>query len=382
MKQIKDTIASILYRIIALIVKLLPASNGKNHLLIIKPDEIGDYIIFRNLLPVIRRSDRFKGCKITLLANSSCKDLFQCYDQGTVDNVIWINKKKLNRDLRYRFAVLKQVRRLHTSDVLNFIYSRSILLDDGFAFVATGSNKIAMNFDKANRSEHTINLDNLIYSRIVDSGDAGTFDSIRNKQFLTQIIGNESIPVDTKLKQCDRRDKKKYFAIFLGAGNPERNWPVEYFITCAEYVKATYNLEVYVFGGPPDVERADSFLRNYRGNAINYAGKTTLLQFVHLLDDVLFMISVDTGPLHMAIANCCPVIGLFSGKYYKRYAPYPPEVATILFPLYPDTIDILIKENNPVLYNSFVTKNNTIKFISPEKVIKAIDKQMAGNGFR
>jgi hypothetical protein len=151
MKRIKDFIAQILYYAVLLIVKMLPASRGNKHLLIVKLDEIGDYMLFRNMFAYFRQSEKYKGYHITLVGNAAWKPIFDVYDATTVDDVIWLNKKPFNKDLRYRFNILRQVRSLKTSDVVNCIFSRSLILDDGFAFVATGKVKTAMKGNNANR---------------------------------------------------------------------------------------------------------------------------------------------------------------------------------------------------------------------------------------
>jgi hypothetical protein len=69
----------------------IPKSASKipsKELLIVKTDAIGDYILFRNLLPYIRNSKRFQGYKIVLLGNVIWKDLAEFYDKDFVDEFI------------------------------------------------------------------------------------------------------------------------------------------------------------------------------------------------------------------------------------------------------------------------------------------------------
>ncbi len=377
MKRIKDTIAALVYRVITLVIKLIPASAKSDRLLILKPDEIGDYVIFRNLLAAIRQSATYRNFHITLVANESCKAIFNRYDAPYVDEVIWLNKKKYNRDMYYRFSLLKSIRKSGSSHVLNFIFSRGFSLDDGMAFVATGNVKLAMNPDKSNQGENAVNVDKLIYTDIIESGGADVFDSVRNKVFLSKITGEEHITIDTKFPGMAARNPHNAFGIFLGAGNPERNWPVTHFVKAAAYLQTKYGMDVLVFGGPPDADNAALFVQQFGGRATNYAAKTSLTEYIDLLQNIRFLICVDTGPLHIAVASGCPVFGLFSGRYYKRYSPYPIEITDKFFPIYPGFIDPLIQNNDPVLFNPFKTMNNTIYMIPPEKVTDNIDRQMA-----
>src|SRR5690348_14640759 len=98
MKKAKDSIASIFYELVLAAVKLSPAKKGQAHLLLIKNDEIGDYILFRNYLKYIRNHEKYRGYRITLIGNVIWKDLFDEFDAAFVDDVIWLNKKTFNKD--------------------------------------------------------------------------------------------------------------------------------------------------------------------------------------------------------------------------------------------------------------------------------------------
>jgi ADP-heptose:LPS heptosyltransferase len=145
-------------------------------------------------------------------------------------------------------------------------------------------------------------------------------------------------------------------------------------VELCEYVWNKYNIPTYVTGGPPDVENGEKFMKLFKGTALNYVGKTTLPQLIGLMATARLTVSVDTGPLHMALAAGSPVLGLFSGKYYKRYAPYPESMDVKLVNLYPDHIDALIKTDDPVLYDPFKTLNDTIYMISAAKAIDQLKK--------
>lgn len=378
MKGIKDSIAAFLYRVLVLIVKLLPARGGTNHLLIIKLDEIGDYMLFRNQLKYFKQSGKYKNHKITLLGNIAWKAIFDEYDTNAVDDTIWITKKKFNRNLFYRFSLLKQIRHLKTSDVVNCIFSRSMILDDGFAFVAKAVNKIAMKGDNSNKGRYAINLDRLVYTDLIDAGDKRLFESIRNSSFLGKLL-SAKLPVGIGLSVIDRQSYSfhNYFVIFIGPGNKmERRWPLSHFLACAEYVYAHYKYIPVICGGPPDEPTANSFMQLYKGEAINLAGKTTLPGFIELVSKAKFLLSVDNGPVHLAAAARCPVIGLYSGVHYGRYAPYPEEVAHPFYAVYCDYVDELVSQKNDIVYDPFVMKNEFIGTIDVKKVTPYIDKMI------
>jgi ADP-heptose:LPS heptosyltransferase len=377
MKKVKNRIAALLYKTVLMAVKLLPSKKGQQHLLLIKTDEIGDYVLFHSYLKYFRQSN-YKGYKITLVGNKAWQQIFEAYDRTTVDDTIWLNKKDFKKSLGYRYSFLKQIRAQATSDVVNCIFSRNIDADDAIAWAANGAYKVAMKGDQTNRGQDAKDQDKSIYTEIIDAGDEKVFDAVRNRNFIETVLGISNIPVETKINVRPPAEPLpfRYFILFLGAGNPERKWPLDSFLQVADYARDKYSLVPVICGGPDDAPEAERFVNQYEGEAHSYAGKTSLLQLIELLSGAQFLVCVDTGALHMAAAVKCPVVGLYSGKFYGRFAPYPKEITDQFYPVYPDFVDRLIAKKDPVLYNTFIMKNDTMKMIPPVKVVLYVDEIM------
>src|ERR1700722_5235174 len=99
-------------------------------LLLIRLDDIGDYLVFRNQLEVYKASARWKSHRITLLGNESWRGLFTALDQATVDETIWVNKNRYLEDAPYRTAIWKQLRAAGYESVIAPSCVRPLLLDD------------------------------------------------------------------------------------------------------------------------------------------------------------------------------------------------------------------------------------------------------------
>lgn len=375
LKRIKDAIAAVLYHIVLFFVKILPGKRGSKHLVLIKTDEIGDYFLFRNYFENIRRSARYRDFRITLVANSAWKDILTTYDADKFDNVLWIDKKRFKKELAYRYSQLKQVRNIAATEIVNCVYSRSLLMDDGFAFVSK-ARRIAMACDDTtNRRLYMMKVDPAYYHRIIDAGDKTIFDNLRNRNFIIQLLNEQTIQARMSLeKVAPRNDLGDYCVFFIGAGNPERKWPVSYYVETAKYLADRYSITAVICGGKPDIKDAEAFVTGYGGQITNCAGKTTLPEMLEMLSTAKFLISVDTGAVHMAATVKCPVVGLFSGKFFGRFAPYPTEVFDRFYPVYPDFVDELVRRKNPVLYDVHTMKNDTMRLIPPVKIFPYIDR--------
>ena len=80
-----------LYDTVLLLATLGPRKKSVPAILLVKTDEIGDYILWRRLLPEIVQAERFRGKAIHFCGNSSWKSLFDTFDRGLVSQSIWLD---------------------------------------------------------------------------------------------------------------------------------------------------------------------------------------------------------------------------------------------------------------------------------------------------
>ena len=81
----------------------------EKRLIIFRHDGIGDYVLFRNFLEVLKKSPRFAGYKITLLGNAAWKELAEFLDKDHIDEFIWLDKKSFTVDFFYRYKKFKEI---------------------------------------------------------------------------------------------------------------------------------------------------------------------------------------------------------------------------------------------------------------------------------
>src|SRR4051812_32326905 len=102
------------------------------NILIIKPDAIGDYIIFRNFLSIIANDKKFKNHKITLVGNVIWKDFADEFDAGIINKFIPVNHKTLANEW---ISLFKEVQKTNYDILVTYCYSRAFLTDI-VAFIA------------------------------------------------------------------------------------------------------------------------------------------------------------------------------------------------------------------------------------------------------
>ncbi|MBJ7552857.1 lipopolysaccharide heptosyltransferase II [Marinomonas spartinae] len=111
-------------------------------------------------------------------------------------------------------------------------------------------------------------------------------------------------------------------AIALMAGaeyGPSKQWPLAYFHDLAKRViEAGY--QVWVLGGPKDVEGGEQIIQGLGQYAVNLCGKTKLVDAIDLLAAADKAVSNDSGLMHVAAAVGTEVHGIY-GSTSEKFTP-------------------------------------------------------------
>src|ERR1700712_2602520 len=99
----------------------------KKTLLVVKNDGIGDYVLFRNYLQVLRKSDKYKGYKIYLLGNPLFEELSRHLDASIIDGFYGCNDSFF---IKWKLLkVLYALQRLRPEEIIYTNYSRKYNID-------------------------------------------------------------------------------------------------------------------------------------------------------------------------------------------------------------------------------------------------------------
>lgn len=114
-----------------------------------------------------------------------------------------------------------------------------------------------------------------------------------------------------------------YAVLVIGASNPAKEWPADRWARLCDALLERHGLYPVLAGGRSARELAAeaSIIRAWRHQPHSTLG-WGLRDLVALIDGAALVISLDTGPLHMAVALDKPVIGLMGWNNPKRVGPY------------------------------------------------------------
>lgn len=115
----------------------------------------------------------------------------------------------------------------------------------------------------------------------------------------------------------------KFALVNPGAAWPNKRWPAERFGAIAKDLHDSHGLTPVVLWGPGERVLAEAVANASDGRAV-IASETRLPDLVALSRASSFMISGDTGPLHIACAVGTPTVSLFGPTDASRNGPWNP----------------------------------------------------------
>ena len=96
------------------------------------------------------------------------------------------------------------------------------------------------------------------------------------------------------------------------AYGPAKCWPTEKYRQLAQDLLDTFpDAMLLVFGTRDDMEAGKMITQPVGKRGINLCGKTTLKQAIAIIDDLDFMVTNDSGLMHVAAACSVPIVALF-----------------------------------------------------------------------
>jgi heptosyltransferase-1 len=100
---------------------------------------------------------------------------------------------------------------------------------------------------------------------------------------------------------------KPYIALIPGANWPNKRWPTGYFAQLAELLYQQ-GITSLITGGPDDVALAEEINNAANVPVLNLTGQTSLKQLAWVLQKARVTVGGDTGPMHLAVADCLAVV--------------------------------------------------------------------------
>ena len=321
----------------------------ENKLLIIRMDDIGDYLLFRNQLRMYKRSPRWKDQVVTLLGNTSWQPIFSEFDASGVDETVWVDKKEYLSSASYRLSLWEVLRRRGFGTVIAPSRTRPLLLDDLCMLAAAP----VRNLGSANTHIHPNwnQISDGLYQQLFRPYDTAIHEFDFNGQFTAwssdgryegRRPGFDSWFVPPPIGP--------YVLCFVGANTRSRRWPVKRWIEFIELYRRHYSSRVILAGHTPaEIEMARAIGQCTGAESI--AGTTSILEFLRWVAGAQAVLTNDTMAVHLSASVNRPTVIIANGVNYTRFTEYASAGIDNVVTVYPDVFNQIRKGTGWVSYN-------------------------------
>lgn len=294
--------------------------SGKR-LLIIKTDAIGDYILFRNFLEVLKISQIYKDYRIDLLGNVLWQDVSLKYDSPYISNFIFIKAESLYESPLQTLKTGWKLFRNNYEIVLQPTFSRTLITDGLAALTAA---KCAIGFESNTERiplKYKQKTDKF-YTRLLALPPDIYFEFNRSKYFIESVIG-KSIALNSTSIGPEETDKNGII-IFPGAGVVKREWKKENLLALIKLLQQYSAQSIYLAGSKAEILAGEYLEANLPSQSvINIIGKSSLPELIGMIANASLVIANDTSAIHIAVAAKTKSVCILGGGHFERFLPYP-----------------------------------------------------------
>ncbi len=295
------------------------------HILILRTGNIGDTACALPALAAVR--ENFPKAHLCLLTSPGPKGLPEARavldGLGLVDEIITFYKEDLARP-EFRRSLLADLRRRQFDLFILLPQERTTLkrLLRDLLFARLVGVKGALGFELAH---HFPGFDlRRLKTYVPDKNEVE-----RLLHLLARSGINGSRPFTLNLPAACQQRAEELLRPYNSSGRPvigfqvfakaqANQWPLENFAALGERLQNAYRPLFILFGGPGDRERLQDLAARFPGDKLIAAGQATVLETAALLARCHVLVTLDTGPMHLAALVGTPIVALFSARQFPK----------------------------------------------------------------
>lgn len=142
-------------------------------------------------------------------------------------------------------------------------------------------------------------------------------------RLLLRVTDAETAAMRSRLAALGVPEGKRILGINPGAtyGSAKR-WFPERFAAVADMLSSECDTAVVLMGSVPEAPLSAEIEAAMRRKAVNLAGRTTVRELMALLGCCAFLVTNDSGPMHIAAALGVPLAAIFGPTDWRKTAPW------------------------------------------------------------
>lgn len=284
-------------------------------ILIVKPSSLGDIVHSLPLLNAIK--DRFPKAEIHWVVSKGLEDLLI---GNPMVKKVWIINKDMWKRLSQITSSIQEIRILLRSlrmERYDIVIDLQGLLRSGIITGATGC-PVRIGFQEAREGSKFFYTFKIVGGKNIHAVDR----YLKIAEFLGCDSKEKCFPFplsfNSELKIENLKLDTDYAIIAPGARWKTKRWLPERFGKLASLLP----IKTVIIGARGEKGIAKDVVKYSRGKSISLIGMTDIRSLIKLIRGARFIISNDSGPMHIASALNIPVFAIFGPTDPARTGPY------------------------------------------------------------
>lgn len=313
----------------ALAAKASPPASSYQRILIVRPDSIGDFLIFSGVMEHFRTL--YPNASISMLVQNMVAPLAEVCPH--VDEVIAFDRKKVEANPAERDALLSKLQSRAFDLALYPLYSRENFWDQ-FTLGVRARRTVTIDGGFSNQGRMTQKANDLFYSELVPADPKPMLETARNDELIRNLSGGAIEPHSGPVIWLTEANRQTAASIVQGFGLGDyvaicpfaqaraRQWPTHKW---AELLEQYPDHHFVICGSAGDYSQAEELMALTRHRHLyNACGRTSIGDMAALIQSATLCISMESAPAHLAAAVGCPHVVIVGGGHFGRFMPYSP----------------------------------------------------------
>lgn len=240
-----------------------------------------------------------------------------------------LTREPLRTSLSYFLKKVTESRSYHPSEIINVRENSAI--ENVFIHAIPAKRKViyrSFEILYSNRSESRISRNTYTDDWKPDHD----MDQISCYADMIRRYGNikyrSRISTLPSVKTAQLIEEKRYVCVCPGASAANKCWPSDRYASVVDYIVDKLNIDVIFSGGKNDMKGSTDIISQMRNKdrVIDLTGKTTLSDWISVIQHSVFVLTNESGSVHIAASSHVPSVCIGEQKFSDKWLPYRPEV--------------------------------------------------------